>query len=122
MTEFLALLYITPTTFFIAAFPVLRPLLNHVQVALATSQADPWAKHVWWDWPGSWIFIGGPFGRWVVGTVLGLRILDATHHDADSGRPGSVVEQPHLGLLIVTSLGFLFSLFALVIIFVSIYS
>jgi len=112
---FLALLYVAPTTFFIAILPILRPMANHVRLALAVSRADPWAKRAWWDWLGSWVFVGGPLGRWAVGTTLGFRILKKNRHKIDEHFPGSVVEQPHLRIIVVAGFGSMLSLFAMVI-------
>ncbi|KAF8075035.1 DHHC palmitoyltransferase-domain-containing protein, partial [Lyophyllum atratum] len=77
MKAFLTLLYATPVTFTFAAAPIAHVLQRHVSSALSVSKNDPWARKLWWDWYGSWIFFGGPFGRWIWGTVLGFRILAA---------------------------------------------
>jgi palmitoyltransferase len=116
---FLALLYVAPTTLLIAVLPILQPTANNINLALAVSQADPWAKRVWWDWLGSWVFVGGPFGRWVVGTILGFRILKANRHEFGEQPPGRVVEQPHLRIVVVAGIGSMLCLFAMVNIFLS---
>jgi hypothetical protein len=115
MKTFLALLYIAPTTLFIAVLPVLRPMANHIRLALSVSQADPWTRRVWWDWLGSWVFVGGPFGRWVIGTILGFRILKANLNELDPKSPGCIVEQPHLRIIVVAGFGSMLCLFAMVI-------
>jgi palmitoyltransferase len=112
--SFLALLYIAPTTFFIAVLPILRLMASHIYLALEVSQADPWARRVWWDWFGSWIFLGGPIGRWVVGTILGFRILKADRNEIKGHLPGHVVEQPHLRIIVVAGFGSILCLFAMV--------
>jgi hypothetical protein len=94
--------------------PILRPTANHIHLALTASQADPWAKRVWWDWLGSWVFVGGPFGRWTVGTILGVRILKAKLHNSDQHFPGSIVEQPHLRIIVVAGFGSVLCIFAMV--------
>jgi len=93
--------------------PILRPTANHIHLALTASQADPWAKRVWWDWLGSWVFVGGPFGRWTVGTILGVRILKAKLHNSDQHFPGSIVEQPHLRIIVVAGFGSVLCIFAM---------
>ncbi|KAI0251775.1 hypothetical protein BJV78DRAFT_1282236 [Lactifluus subvellereus] len=72
-----ALLVLTSVTVPLASLPILPMLRAHVVSALAVSHADAWATDVWWDRPYSWILCGGPPGRWVVGTLLGLRTLRA---------------------------------------------
>jgi len=88
--------------------PVYRPLLRHISLALTVSDRDAWANEVWWDWYGSWIFFGGPFGRWIFGMVLGFRILK-TQRKADL----PLIEQPNLRLFAICALGLVFSLFTL---------
>lgn len=112
---FLALLYVAPVTFLIAVLPILRQMANHIRLALSVSQADPWTKRVWWNWFGSWVFVGGPFGRWAVGTILGFRILKSNRHEIDEHFPGSIVEQPHLRIIVVAGFGSMLCLFAMVI-------
>jgi len=87
--------------------------MNNILLALAVSQADPWAKQMWWDWLGSWVFIGGPFGRWAVGTILGYRLLKTNSRDSNQQFPGCILEMPHLRILIVAGLGSMLSLFAM---------
>lgn len=114
MQEFLGLLYVAPITLFTAVLPIIGPLSHHVKAALTISQTDTWAKTAWWDWFGSWIFFGGPFGRWIIGTILGYRLLRERQNPTDVTGPGEMVERPHLRILVAASLGFLLSLFALV--------
>ncbi|KIM90581.1 hypothetical protein PILCRDRAFT_812340 [Piloderma croceum F 1598] len=110
---FLALLYVAPVTFFIAVLPILRQMANHIRLALSVSQADPWTKRVWWNWLGSWVFVGGPFGRWAVGTILGFRVLKSNRHEIEEHFPGSIVEQPHLRTIVVAGFGSMLCLFAM---------
>jgi len=65
---------------------------------------------VWWDWYGSWIFFGGPFGRWIFGMALGFRVLKAQRR-ADL----PLLEQPSLRLFAICSVALVFSLFALIL-------
>lgn len=116
MKEFLGLLYVAPITYFTAVLPILKPMTKHIILALTVSQADPWARRVWWDWYGSWIFVGGPLGRWTFGTVLGYRVLKPSRSlvGSSNGYTGQVIEEPHLRVLVVATFGFLLCTFALV--------
>jgi hypothetical protein len=67
----------------------------------------------WWDWYGSWIFFGGPLGRWFWGAILGFRILQAASGQ-DHNLPGDIVEQPHLRIIAVAAPAMVVSLFSLV--------
>jgi len=110
MRKFLFLLCLSPVAFAVSVSPILGRVLAHVSLAISTSSDDPWSRR-WWDWPGSWIIIAGPFGRWVVGIVLGFWILRSerkTHQ-----YPGSMIEEPHMRLVIVAGLAFLLSVFAI---------
>ncbi|KAF8196765.1 DHHC palmitoyltransferase-domain-containing protein [Mycena galopus ATCC 62051] len=108
MKRFLTMLLLAPVTYSVSMIPVYRPLMQHMSLALNVSRHDPWANQVWWDWYGSWIFFGGPFGRWIFGMALGFRILK-TKRRVDL----PLLEQPSLRLFSICSLGLLFSLFTL---------
>jgi hypothetical protein len=112
---FLALLYVAPTTLVIAVLPIMQPTANNIYLALSVSQADPWTNRVWWDWLGSWVFVGGPFGRWAIGAIFGFRILKANRHELDEQLLGHVVEHPHLRIIVVACFGSMLCLFAIVI-------
>ncbi|KAJ7743092.1 DHHC palmitoyltransferase-domain-containing protein [Mycena metata] len=108
MKNFLALLLLTPIACLALVLPVYPTLLRHMSLALITSHVDPWANQVWWDWYGSWIFFGGPLGRWIFGMVLGFRILKTQR------KPNlPLIEQPSLRLFVICALGLLLSLFTL---------
>lgn len=111
LKSFLYLLYITPMTSIIAVLPIIRPLFHHVYLALRLSQTDTWARTVWWDWWGSWIFVGGPLGRWFGGISLGFWIRRARR--ADEGG-GMMVERGYGRLAGVVAIAMLFSLFSFV--------
>ncbi|KZP21075.1 hypothetical protein FIBSPDRAFT_826201 [Athelia psychrophila] len=111
---FLALLYTAPITFTIAVSPIIRTLIRHITTSLAVSRADAWAKRVWWDWFGSWIFIGGPFGRYVIGSILGFRITQSNRSDDFPSYPGQVVQEPHMTIVVVTGMGLVLSIFSMV--------
>ncbi|KAJ7257962.1 DHHC palmitoyltransferase-domain-containing protein [Mycena haematopus] len=108
MKKFLAMLFLAPVAYSVSMMPVYRPLTRHMALAMDISCHDPWAKQVWWDWYGSWIFFGGPLGRWIFGMMLGFRILKAEKRD-DS----PLLEQPSLRLFSICALGLIFSLFTL---------
>ena len=56
------------------------------------------------------MFIGGPVGRWVIGTVLGLRKLGS-----DSATyPGQNVEEAGATLVLTVAFAILLAVFALV--------
>lgn len=113
MKPFLCLLCLTPVTVILAVAPIAYTLLQHVLLATATSRSNSWATNSWWNWYGSWIFFGGPFGRWIWGTVLGFHILKASRVNA-YGLPGMVVEQPHLRVVAMAMPAMILSLFCLV--------
>jgi hypothetical protein len=109
MKNFLAMLVLAPAAYSVSMIPVYRPLMRYMSLALNVSRHDPWANQFWWDWYGSWIFFGGPFGRWIFGMALGFRILK-TDRRADL----PLLEQPSLRLFSICALGLIFSLFTLV--------
>ena len=71
-------------------------------------------KRYWWDWPGSWVVIGGPPGRWIVGTILGFwlimnkRVLDAPSY------PGHLIEEPHFRVVVIAFLFIAIAVFSVV--------
>ena len=86
-------------------------LFKRVPLALSASLADEWAMANWWNWWGSWIFFGGPGGRWVVGTILGLRSLERNR----SGTfPGQKIEEPGPVIWLMVAFAYLLALFATV--------
>ena len=119
LKAFLALLALTSVTVPLASLPVLSILRAHVIAALAASHADPWVTAVWWSRVYSWIFCGGPAGRWVVGTLLGFRVLREQRipEPEPSWLSGSLVAQPHARVLVLVGAGTLLWLFAVVRIF-----
>jgi hypothetical protein len=106
------LLALTSVTVPLASLPLLPILRTHVIAALAASHADPWATAVWWNRPYSWIFCGGPPGRWVVGTLLGFRVLREQRIPEPSWLSGSLVTQPHARMVILVGAATLLWLFA----------
>ncbi|KAF7317907.1 Palmitoyltransferase [Mycena kentingensis (nom. inval.)] len=110
MPHFLALLLVVPLTCAFCILPVWRVLLQRSQKALAISRGDVWAREIWWDWWGSWILVGGPMGRWVVGIALGTRILVAEENS--EGLP--MIEHAGLRVLALAGVALLFAVFCLV--------
>ncbi|KAH9031328.1 hypothetical protein EDB85DRAFT_1959296 [Lactarius pseudohatsudake] len=100
MKAFLTLLAVTSVTVPLASLPILPVLKSHVVAALAESHADTWITDVWWDRPYSWILCGGPPGHWIVGTLLGFRVLRA-RRVPEPWLSGSVIVQPHARIVII---------------------
>ncbi|KAJ7113693.1 DHHC palmitoyltransferase-domain-containing protein [Mycena crocata] len=110
MKTFLFMLLLAPIAYLVSVVPIYRTLMRHASLALAVSRRDAWANQVWWDWYGSWVFFGGPVGRWIFGMALGFRILKA-ERKADL----PLIEQPNLRLFTICALGLLFSAFTLIL-------
>jgi hypothetical protein len=111
---FLSLLVLTSFTVPLASLPILPVLRTHVVAALTASYADAWASGIWWNRVYSWIFCGGPAGRWIVGTLLGIRVLRERRITEPSWFSGSVVAQPHARVVILVGFAILIWLFAVV--------
>ncbi|KAH9967510.1 DHHC palmitoyltransferase-domain-containing protein [Russula dissimulans] len=112
LKAFLSLLVLTSVTVPLASLPLSAILRKHVVAALVASHADAWTTMVWWSRPYSWILCGGPAGRWVVGTLLGFRVLREQRIPETSWFTGSLVAQPHARVVILVSAGALLWLFA----------
>ncbi|TFK26243.1 hypothetical protein FA15DRAFT_733479 [Coprinopsis marcescibilis] len=72
---FLSLLIFFTVTYSIAIAPVADTLISHIDTALWESYFDLAAQKSWWNWPWSWVLVSGPLGRYIVGAVLGFRII-----------------------------------------------
>ncbi|KDR80592.1 hypothetical protein GALMADRAFT_222187 [Galerina marginata CBS 339.88] len=114
LKAFVCLLYLVPFTFVIAILPVTRILAAHVLLAVRVSSEDEWATTMWWSWWGSWILCAGPFGRWVVGAILGYIAMKDEHHQDSPTLPGHLIEEPHLRVILTAGFGCLLSIFAVV--------
>lgn len=114
LKAFMLLLYLVPLTFLVATLPIGQVLLGHVMCALKASKDDKWASYVWWNWWGSWILCAGPFGRWIVGTILGYAVIKGTNESPSPTLPGQLIEEPHLRVLITAFFVSLLSIFAVV--------
>ncbi|KIM44560.1 hypothetical protein M413DRAFT_67687 [Hebeloma cylindrosporum] len=112
LKAFITFLFLVPSTFLVAVLPVAQILVKHIILALHVSKRDPWAAKTWWDWPGSWILCAGPFGRWIVGAILGFRLLSQNREQSQSPQLGYLIEQPHLRVVITAGFALLLSVFA----------
>jgi hypothetical protein len=111
---FLSLLVLTSAIVPLASLPILPVLRTHVVAALTASHDDAWATAIWWNRLYSWIFCGGPAGPWIVGTLLGFRVLREHRITEPSWFSGSVVAQPHARVVILVIIATLLWLFAVV--------
>ncbi|KAF9781649.1 DHHC palmitoyltransferase-domain-containing protein [Thelephora terrestris] len=98
--RFLCLLALVPVSATVGWLPILPRALDHISLALSVSRADEWCRKFWWDPWYSWIFIGGPPGRYIVGSFLGFRLLKKERGPEDNF-PGNVIELPHLRLVLM---------------------
>ncbi|KZV74577.1 hypothetical protein PENSPDRAFT_647988 [Peniophora sp. CONT] len=118
MKAFLALLYFTAFMVPLAIWPIWNKVVQHVSHALFISHEDPWARQYWWDRWYSWIFIGGPPGRWFTGAILGFRASKRYSNNAGvlpgTMMDGSFVDRPHARLVLIVAAGALLGAFAFV--------
>ena len=114
LKAFLALLVLASITIPLASLPLLPVLRTHVIAALAASHADAWTTDIWWNRPYSWILCGGPPGRWIIGILLGFRVLREQRIPEPSWLSGHLVAQPHARLAVLVAAATLIWLFAVV--------
>ncbi|PPQ79066.1 hypothetical protein CVT26_003971, partial [Gymnopilus dilepis] len=119
LKAFVGLLCLLPITFCVAVFPVAKTLTGHVFLALKTSQESQWTNEVWWNWWGSWIICAGPFGRWIVGTLLGYALIQRNSCEGQSS--GCLIEEPHLRVITTAAIVFLLALFSVIMALTTIY-
>ena len=115
MPAFLFILLLTPCLLLLAVMPVLSILSRRIYQGFIISRKVPWISEGWWNKWYSWIAIGGPPGRWVVGALLGVRELQRIEqemggHDA----PGDQIAEPGIALFLTVGFAILLSLFATV--------
>jgi len=110
MREFLSLLFIIPFAVCSLVYPIFSILRHQSSLALHSSQTDPWAQGIWWNKWFSWMALGGPPGRWIVGTAIGYLVLDSK---SCGQRVGCIIQDPHLIVLVTAAYGFLFGIFSL---------
>ncbi|KAF9054447.1 DHHC palmitoyltransferase-domain-containing protein [Panaeolus papilionaceus] len=116
LKAFIALALLVPLAYIVAVLPVVGTLKRHMWHAFEVSRQDPWAQESWWDWPGSWIIIAGPPGRWIIGTVIGYILLNSQRSTLPVGH-GRLLELPYLRVILTAALAFIFSVFALILAF-----
>lgn len=114
LKAFCCMLFLLPITFAIAVLPVFHILLSHIVLALEVSRQSEWANRIWWSWPGSWVLCAGPFGRWIVGTILGFAILRNNRQESRRDLPGYLIEEPHLRVVLTAGFVMLLSFFTIV--------
>ncbi|KAF8508889.1 DHHC palmitoyltransferase-domain-containing protein [Gautieria morchelliformis] len=113
MKEFMFMLFLTPVTFLLLAYPLSSLLSSQATVSLHASQADAWAHRVWWDRWLSWLALGGPPGRYIIGTALGYWVLDSSLFTDCGERLGCLIQNPHLRVMVTAVYASGLSIFAL---------
>lgn len=112
MKAFLIFLVAIPIAFSVGVSPVASMLWHQFVDTLKISQVDPRLQHVWWAKSHSW-FLGGPVGRYLIGTVLGLYAL--REQRISGGQvDDSLFESPHSRTVLVALIGLAISFFSLV--------
>ncbi|KAH8832318.1 DHHC palmitoyltransferase-domain-containing protein [Flagelloscypha sp. PMI_526] len=110
---FLAFLLLVPATFACIIYPIYPYLYSHICRAKDVAWSNEWVHTVWWNWWGSWIFFGGPVGRYVAGIALGFKVIMDERSAPDY--PGMAVQEPYLPLLFLCGVAALLSVFCLVL-------
>ncbi|OCB85476.1 hypothetical protein A7U60_g7485 [Sanghuangporus baumii] len=101
MPAFLLILIITPILFLAAVFPIMPILPARISHAFWVSRQTLWIREQWWDRWYSWVFIGGPPGRYMVGTLMGLKQMQDTEcqvYECES--PGTAIAKPGIRLIL----------------------
>ncbi|KAF5362521.1 hypothetical protein D9756_002452 [Leucocoprinus leucothites] len=113
MKMFLSLLFITPFAFFVGVSPVTKQLWYQLIDAFNTSRGNASIQRVWWSKSYSWAF-GGPIGRYLIGTGLGIRVL--REQMVTGGQASnSLLDVPHFRTIFMTVVGLVTSLFSLIL-------
>ena len=109
---FIAFLTLTSIMVPWAVAGVWGTLSSHITNALSASTMDSHTRQVWWDRWYSWMVVGGPPGRWIVGLFLGLRITrrppGEVHH------LGDMIRYPNISLVVIAGSGTLLAFFTTV--------
>ena len=87
-------------------------LSSHIMSALSASTLDPNTRQVWWDRWYSWVVVGGPPGRWIVGVFLGLRIIRRS--PTQVYQLGDMIRYPSVSVVALAGSGALLALFTTV--------
>ena len=93
---------------------MLPRILAHISLSISTSRADEWCREFWWDTWYSWIFIGGPPGRYIVGSFLGFRLLKRGRGPEEDDFPGGIIELPHLRMVLMLLFSVIFAVISVV--------
>jgi hypothetical protein len=109
---FLAFLALTSVAVPWAVAGVWGALSSHIFNALSASMMDPYTCWVWWDNWYSWVLVGGPPGRWIVGLFLGLRMTRRPHSEVY--QLGDMIRYPSISLVVIAGSGMIFALFTTV--------
>ncbi|KAF9531723.1 DHHC palmitoyltransferase-domain-containing protein [Crepidotus variabilis] len=114
LKAFVLMLSLVFLGFIVGVMPIASKLLDQISLALLVSRTDEWAKETWWNWTPAWIFFGGPFGRYFIGTAIGYRILKEARDNLDSTN-NQIINQPHFRVVVIVGLTSIFAIFALVL-------
>ncbi|KAL5492235.1 PFA4_2 [Sanghuangporus weigelae] len=101
MPAFLLILIITPVLFLAAVSPIIPILPARISHVFWVSRQTLWIREQWWDRWYSWVFIAGPPGRYMVGTLLGLKQMQDTEcqgYECES--PGTAIAKPGIRLIL----------------------
>lgn len=93
---FLLLLTLFSLIFAVGVAPIAGTLISHISKAMLVSYLDANDRANWWDWPWSWIICCGPFGRYIIGAILGFRILKRERAPDVPREAGDLITQPYL--------------------------
>lgn len=111
------MLIVTPTLLLLAVCPVISILYARILDGLSASRDASWINETWWDRWYSWVIFGGPAGRWIIGTLLGVRELQRIEEFDGYNAPGDRIAKPGIALLLTVGFAILLSLFTIVSIF-----
>ncbi|KAH6916022.1 DHHC palmitoyltransferase-domain-containing protein [Coprinopsis sp. MPI-PUGE-AT-0042] len=95
---FVLLLLLFSLTFGIAVAPIADTLVSHIDTALWVSYHNAADRANWWDWPWSWVICCGPLGRYVIGAILGFRLLKEGRIPDAERQPGDLITHPYMRL------------------------
>jgi hypothetical protein len=109
---FLAFLTLTSMMVPWAVAGVWGVLSSHILNALSASVMDPHTCRVWWDRWYSWVVVGGPPGRWIVGLFLGLRLTQRPPSEVH--QLGDMIRYPSISLVVIAGSATLFAVFTTV--------
>ncbi|EJD07382.1 uncharacterized protein FOMMEDRAFT_73168 [Fomitiporia mediterranea MF3/22] len=112
LPAFILVLILTPILFLISVFPIMPLLWGRIMQGLALSRKTTWIKEMWWNRWYSWLLIGGPPGRWVVGTLLGVWELQIGEKEfSNLEDPGIAIAKPGITPLVTVAFAMLLSIF-----------